>query len=98
LFRESLKEFKSPQKLFNEFNRQLDQAGLISRKGQLVDASFVKLSRQRNTPNENARIKAGEVSEGWAEIKLDQKDTDASVHDSKLLEDLLDDDNTSCSV
>ncbi|MGZ8213990.1 MAG: transposase, partial [Methylosarcina sp.] len=42
LFRELLKDLKLTETLFNEFNRQLDRAGLIARKGQLVDASFVK--------------------------------------------------------
>lgn len=58
-FRESLKELKLTEALFNEFNRQLDRAGLIARKGQLIDASFAKTPVQRNTPDENTRIKAG---------------------------------------
>ena len=54
LFRESLKELKLTETLLNEFNRQLDRAGMIARKGQLIDASFVKAPVQRNTPEENA--------------------------------------------
>ncbi|MBL1266012.1 IS5 family transposase [Methylomicrobium sp. RS1] len=77
LFRESLKELKLTETLFNEFNRQLDRAGLIARKGQLIDASFVKAPVQRNTPEENDRIKSGEVVEGGSESKRQQKDTDA---------------------
>lgn len=42
LFRELFKELKLTETLLNEFNRQLDRAGLIARKGQLIDASFVK--------------------------------------------------------
>jgi len=118
LFRELLKELT--EALFNEFNRQLDRAGLIARKGQLIDASFVKAPIQRNTPDENVQIKAGEVVEDWPENKRRQKDTygyknhvnvdnahklvrkytvtDASVHDSQALNDLLDSGNTSRSV
>jgi IS5 family transposase len=55
--------------LFNEFNRQLNREGLIARKGQLIDASFVKVPVQRNTPHENAQIKAGEMLEGWSKNK-----------------------------
>jgi len=132
LFRESLKNLKLTETLFNEFNRQLALAGLIARKGQLVDASFVKAPVQRNTPDENARIKAGEAPDDWPENKRRQKDidarwtkkgdkpyygyknhvnvdnahklirkytvTDASVHDSKQLDNLLDHGNTSRSV
>lgn len=62
----------------NEFNRQLDQAGQIARKGQLVDASYVKPPIQRNTPDENSRInKAGEAPDGWTKNKRRQKDTEA---------------------
>lgn len=77
LFRESLKDLKLTETLFNEFNRQLDRAGLIARKGQLIDASFVKAPVQRNTPDENDRIKSGEAIDGWSENKRRQKDTDA---------------------
>lgn len=77
LFRESLKELKLTEALFNAFNRQLDRAGLIARKGQLIDASFVKAPIQRNTPDENARIKAGETVEDWPAAKRRQKDTEA---------------------
>lgn len=77
LFREALKDLKLTETLFHEFNRQLDRAGLIARKGQLVDASFVKAPVQRNTPDENAGIKAGEAPDGWTENKRRQKDTDA---------------------
>lgn len=77
LFRELLKELKLTEALFNEFNRQLDRAGLIARKGQLIDASVIKAPVQRNTPDENARIKAGETVEDWSENKRRQKDTDA---------------------
>jgi IS5 family transposase len=132
LFRESLKEHQLTKTLFKAFNQQLDRAGLIARKGQLIDASFVKAPIQRNTPDENALIKAGETPEGWSETKRRQKDTDArwtkkagksfygyknhvnvdnahklvrqytvtdaSVHDSQALGDLLDSRNTSRSV
>lgn len=77
LFRESLKELKLTEKLFDAFNHQLDRAGLIARKGQLVDASFVKAPVQRNPPADNARIKAGEVPDGWTANQRRQKDTDA---------------------
>jgi transposase, IS5 family len=77
LFRESLKELKLTGALFKEFNRQLDRAGLIARKGQLIDASFVKAPVQRNTPEENDCIKAGETVKGWSKSKRCQKDIDA---------------------
>jgi transposase, IS5 family len=44
-----------------------------------VDASFVEVPRQRNTREENAKIKEGQIPEEWKAdpAKLRQKDTDA---------------------
>jgi IS5 family transposase len=95
----------------------------------IVDASLIEVPRQRNTREENERIKNGETPEAWKEApaKLRQKDVDAkwtkkngenyygyknhvstdvshklihkcevtsaSVHDSQVLEKLLDENN-----
>lgn len=49
--------------------------------GSIVDATFVDAPRQRNTRDENAKIKAGDVPEEWEKAenchKFCQKDTDA---------------------
>lgn len=126
LFSERLTELGIVNALFFHFESSLDSLGLIAREGQLVDASFVEVPRQRNSRADNAIIKAGKVPEGWDEkpAKLRQKDTDArwtkknntnyygyknhtkvdakskiitdykitpaSVHDSQVLEELLD--------
>ena len=79
LFREQLIQHQLTEVLFDRFNRQLDQQGYQAKKGQIVDASFVDVPRQRNTREENAQIKAGEVPERFQEnthVKA-QKDTDA---------------------
>jgi IS5 family transposase len=75
LFRESLKDLKLTRNSVERFNRQLDHEGLIIRKGQLVDASFVKAPVPCNTPDENTRIKAGEAPDDWPENKRRQKET-----------------------
>ncbi len=46
-------------------------------KGQIVDASIIKAPRQRNSRDENRRIREGEVPEEWKENKKRQKDVDA---------------------
>ncbi len=130
LFRDTLANKGAIDKLFKKFNRTLDRQGLYARQGQLIDASFVPVPVQRNTREENARVKEGGVPEDWQENpnKLRQKDldarwakkngqshygyknhvnadrkhklirvydvTDASVHDSRAFERLLDPDNT----
>ncbi len=76
-FREALVELGLMEKLFGRFAACLEERGYEARKGQIVDASIVEVPRQRNTREENRRIKAGEEIEGWSEEKRRQKDTDA---------------------
>ena len=63
------------------FIKQLADKGYIARAGQMIDATFVEVPRQRNTREENAQLKAGEVPEAWdkpeAQAKRRQKDTEA---------------------
>ena len=102
--------------------------------GQIIDASIVAVPKQRNSREENARIKAGETPAGWEDkpAKRRQKDvearwtkkhgkshygyknhvnvdrrhklvrryhvSDAAEHDSQVLDDILDGDNTALGV
>ena len=69
------------RELFDLFNEKLQALGVVKREGSLIDATFVEVPRQRNTREENATIKGGEVPEEWQKPenanKLEQKDTDA---------------------
>jgi transposase, IS5 family len=132
LFREQLTEAGLIKRLFQEFDTFLQDKGFSARKGQIIDASIVEAPRQRNSREENRRIKEGQTPEDWSEQKKRQKDTDArwtkkngqnhygyknhinvdvkhklirdyevtpaSVHDSQVFEDLLDEDNSSRDV
>lgn len=124
-FREALVKAQAVKPLFELFTKTLDEKGLITKVGSIVDASFVEVPRQRNTKEENDLVKAGQTPEQWKEKprKLSQKDldarwtkkngvsyygykdhvvvdaesklvtdyeaTDASVHDSQVLFDLM---------
>ena len=125
LFRENLITHKLVEPLFDKFLNSLEKANLVGKEGRMVDASFVEAPRQRNSREENQKIKDGIVPEEWEEnpnklsqkdldarwtkkndqvfygykdhVKVDEKSkliigyevTDASVHDSQPLEDLL---------
>jgi IS5 family transposase len=125
-FRENLTKTGLSEDLFNEFKSFLESKALILNEGQMIDASFTVAPRQRNTREENEKIKNGEGDELWNDkphkkshkdidarwtkkngetffgyknhAKVDTKSkfinkytvTDASVHDSQALEDLLD--------
>lgn len=81
LFRDTLTQAKVIRRIFELFNKQLEEAHLITRTGTIVDATFVEAPRQHNSHEENEKIKKGEVPEEWQKHenknKLSQKDTDA---------------------
>jgi len=79
LFRETLTQAGAVKKLFDQFQAQLNAAGYYAQKGQIIDASFVEVPRQRNTREENEQIKSGETPEKWENnpAKHRQKDVDA---------------------
>lgn len=89
-FREELVKKNVFDSLFNQFFQFLKEKNLILNEGVMVDGSFVEVPRQRNTREENKRIKEGDgdklwqTEEGDAERerkrkanKRKQKDTDA---------------------
>jgi len=79
LFRNTLTDADIMEKLFTQFNRMLEERGIITHKGTIVDATFVDAPRQRNTRDENEQIKDGKIPDEWKKKphKLAQKDTDA---------------------
>lgn len=124
-FRETLGQHQLHDPLFDCFHAALEARGMFARKGQMVDASFVEVPRQRNSREVNATIKAGETPQEWADqpekarqkdvdarwtkkngdkyygyknhVKVDSRSkliedftvTDASVHDSQALQELI---------
>ncbi len=125
-FRERITKTGLVEELFEQFTSFLEKQELIFNEGQLIDASFTVAPRQRNTREENKKIKKGEGNDLWNDkpnkkkhkdidarwtkkngetfygyknhAKVDTKSkfiktyqiTDASVHDSQVLDDLLD--------
>lgn len=79
LFRETLTQAGAVKKLFDLFNRHLENAGYKAQKGQMIDASFIEVPRQRNTREENEQISNGTTPDAWNDnpSKLRQKDMDA---------------------
>ena len=62
-FRQALIDAKAIESLFDTFVRHLQKEhGLaLAKEGVMLDASFCEVPRQRNSRQENAQIKAGEV-------------------------------------
>ena len=134
LYREQLTQAGVIAALFETFDGYLKDQGYLAMGGQIIDASIVAVPKQRNSREENARIKAGETPAGWEDepAKRRQKDvdarwtkkhgkshygyknhvnvdrrhklvrryhvSDAAEHDSQVLDDILDGDNTALGV
>jgi len=79
LFREQLTQKGLVKALFTDFDLQLEGKGFKAQKGQIVDASFISAPIQRNSREDNADIKAGNLPKSFEEnpnVKR-QKDCDA---------------------
>ena len=79
LFRDNLSKSGIIEKIFKIFNEKLEESNLITRAGSIVDATFIEVTKQRNTREENKKIKENQIPEEWKENphKLSQKDADA---------------------
>jgi IS5 family transposase len=79
LYADQLAKADGARELFEAFNRQLAEQGLLVKEGMMVDATFVEVPRQRNSREDNAKIKQGETPGEWLKQprKLAQKDVDA---------------------
>lgn len=78
-FREELKENHLIERLFARFDECLRDLDVELKSGQIIDATFVTVPKQRNTREENKIIKEGAVPIDWGQNprKLAQKDIDA---------------------
>jgi len=64
-FKEALAKKGVDKELFELFEKQMEEIGVITRKGSIVDATFVEAPRQRNSREENKIIKEGGIPEEW---------------------------------
>ncbi|MCK3951158.1 transposase, partial [Streptococcus suis] len=78
LYREKLTKSGREKELFDLFYAHLTDEGVIAHSGQIVDATFVECPKQRNSREDNQKIKKGEKIEGWNKTKRSQKDVDAT--------------------
>ena len=128
-FRQQIVDLELVDPIFNLFIKELEKLGLVVNEGKIIDASFIEVPKQRNSKEDNTKIKKGEtpnsfdenpnkksqkdVDTRWTQknninffgyknhIKIDGKSkiikkfkvTDASVHDSQVIDNLLDEDD-----
>ena len=76
-FREMLASADIVKDLFKKFDAYLRNNGFQAMKGQIIDATLVKVPKQRNSREENKQIKEAKQPQDWSKNKQSQKDTDA---------------------
>ena len=62
-FKEALKDNEVDRKLFDLFNKKLEEQGVITHKGSIIDATFVTVPKRHTTKKDNEHFKAGEEPE-----------------------------------
>jgi transposase, IS5 family len=79
LFRQRLREAGLIEELFETFNQFLEGSGYTAKGGQIIDATLVPVPVQRNSREENKKVKQGEIPPQWQDNphKQSHKDTDA---------------------
>jgi IS5 family transposase len=76
-FKENLSNSNMEYDIFVLFVEELEELGIVTREGSIVDATFVEVPRQRNSREENEKIKDGKTPEDWTGKKRSHKDVDA---------------------
>jgi len=79
-FREELNNAKIMDTVFYRFVEQLEQKGIITHSGSIVDATFVDVPRQRNTKEENDEIMEGRTPGEWEKKKNRKKKAQKDVN------------------
>jgi len=79
-FREELNNAKILDTIFYRFVKQLEEKGIITYSGSIVDATFVDVPRQRNTKDENKEIKEGKIPKEWEKKKNRNKKAQKDVN------------------
>ena len=76
-FREDLSNSGIEYDIFTSFAEELEELGIVTHEGTIIDATFVEVPRQRNSREENKKIKNNEIPENWSKKKRSHKDTAA---------------------
>ena len=109
-FRARLREAHLDRRLFDDTLAQLDQRGLLIKEGTLVDATIIEQSRGRtrddgtSTRDEEASFTQkhgrryhgykGHIAADRSGLVTDYRFSDAAPHDSKFIDDLIEDERT----
>ncbi|MCP4550549.1 MAG: transposase [Bacteroidetes bacterium] len=82
-FREKLTNNGLVEDVFSQLTKHLELKGLLINEGKMGDASFTVAPRQRNTRDENKKIKQGNGDELWNDKPNKKKHKDADARWTK---------------
>lgn len=88
-FKEALKENEVDRKLFDLFNKMLEEQGIITHKGSIIDATFVTVPKRHTTKTDNEHLKAGEELEDLP-VKSAQRAEKGEIKSSENVESQMD--------
>jgi IS5 family transposase len=81
-FKEALKKQEVDRKLFDIFNKELEEQGIISHKGSIIDATFVTVPKRHTTKKDDEHLKAGEELEDMP-AKCEERIKSGEIKDVK---------------
>lgn len=84
-YREVLTEGKVMDKLFDRFERYLNEQGYGAELGMMVDASIVEAPKQRNNRSDNEMIKQGKTPDSFKENPNRQRQKDVHARWTKKM-------------
>jgi len=82
LYEEALSNNDAGKAIFNQFYKEIEKRGYVTKAGSIVDASFAEAPRRKNTKEQRETLKSGKIPDEWNDPehpqKLMQRDTDAT--------------------
>ncbi len=64
-FREKLVHTNAIEEIFRKLIKYIEKQGIVMKSGSIVDATFVEVPRQRNSREDNEKIKNDEIPSDW---------------------------------
>ena len=91
-FKEALKDKDVDRKLFDLFNKMLEEKDIITHKGSIIDATFVTVPKRHTTKTDNERLKAGKTVAELKDLseKSDERLLNGEIKSAKNVESQMD--------
>ena len=91
-FKEALKKANVDRQLFDLFNEKLEEQGIITRKGSIIDATFVTVPVRHTSKGDNDRLKEGKGAKDLVDFqrKCAEREEKGEITDKENVEAQMD--------